>query len=83
MPVAISASSSANKSSARTVCDSSMMWSRAAKQISASASGMMTISADIMAAPSGRACAGFDACDSDNHRAGSVAAAGGASCGAS
>ena len=40
MPVAIRAISSANKSSARTVCDSSMMCSRAAKHSSASAIGI-------------------------------------------
>ena len=51
MPHAIKASSSANKSSARTVCDNSMICSRAAKQISASATGMTMISAAVMASP--------------------------------
>ena len=51
MPHAIKASSSANKSSARTVCDNSMMCSRAAKQISASAIGMITISAAVKLSP--------------------------------
>jgi hypothetical protein len=44
MPVAISASSMANKSRARDVCDSSMMSKRASAQMSASTTGVRTIS---------------------------------------
>ena len=44
MPVAISASSMANKSAARHVCDSSMMSKRASVQTSASTTGATTIS---------------------------------------
>ena len=62
MPHAISATSSANNSSARTVCDSSMTCSRAAKQTSASAIGMTTISAAVIASPSGRGAGGLAAC---------------------
>ena len=53
MPHAIKASSSANNSSARTVCDRSMMWSRAAKQMRASAIGTTMIRVAVMASPSG------------------------------
>src|SRR3974377_2054034 len=53
IPEAISASNSANSSSARTVCDSSMMWSLAAKQISASAIGMTTMSVAVIAEVTG------------------------------